>query len=212
MRRWREKGALNWEIDVSLTRVFLALTCYLISPTVQNPFFTHLEKLEESLATLEVATVLLIFLFYLVVVIFLLSRYSTPSINDKVESHSEPFALQRRAEARERQRPSSIEPEKAVESVALRLTSLKPEPFSLECKKAAQSKDEPLSSVTAATTSTELLEKPTKEQLAALKQKLGIDKGSLQFKDGSVYVVTSDRETKKHVWKWLGRWRDLAVY
>jgi len=84
--------------------------------------------------------------------------------------------------------------------------SEKPELFSFEewIKKAAQSKDEPLSSVSA-----ELLEKPMKKQLAALKEKLGIKRGCVTYKDGSVYLVTS--EEKKHVWRKLGRWRDLAT-
>lgn len=56
----------------------------------------------------------------------------------------------------------------------------------------------------------ERLEKPTKEQLSALKQKLAIEKGSLQFKGGSVYLVISNKDSNKHVWKRLGRWKDLA--
>lgn len=54
------------------------------------------------------------------------------------------------------------------------------------------------------------LEKPTKEQLAALKLLFGIEKGSLQFKDGSIYLVTSNKDSKKHEWRRLGRWEDLA--
>lgn len=70
---------------------------------------------------------------------------------------------------------------------------------------------EPASLDAAAPLESPQLEKPTKEQLTALKQRLHIDKGSLQFKDGSVYLVTSNKETMKHEWKRLGRWRDLAV-
>jgi len=51
-------------------------------------------------------------------------------------------------------------------------------------------------------------EKPTKEQLAFLKEILNIGKGNLQFKDGSIYNVIA--EGKKRVWRKVGRWRDLV--
>jgi len=51
--------------------------------------------------------------------------------------------------------------------------------------------------------------RPTREQLETLKQKLGVQRGSLQFKDGSVYHV--EAEGKKRVWKRLGRWSELAT-
>lgn len=76
---------------------------------------------------------------------------------------------------------------------------------------APSSKDSFTTSLDAAAPLESPQEKPTKEQLTALKQTLHIDKGSLQFKDGSVYIVTSNKENMKHEWKRLGRWRDLAV-
>ena len=53
------------------------------------------------------------------------------------------------------------------------------------------------------------LEKPSKQQLAKLKTALGLTAGSLQYKKGSVYLVTYDASSKKHIWKRLGPWLEL---
>lgn len=51
---------------------------------------------------------------------------------------------------------------------------------------------------------------PTKQDLEALKSKLGIEKGSLQLKSGAVYHVTYDADVRKHRWKRLGSYEELA--
>lgn len=53
---------------------------------------------------------------------------------------------------------------------------------------------------------------PTKEELDELKIQLGIDKGSLQFKSGSVYHVTYDANVRKHRWKRLGAYEELREF
>lgn len=47
---------------------------------------------------------------------------------------------------------------------------------------------------------------PTREELQQLKEMLGIEKGSLQYKrrGAGIYLVTYERG--KHVWKYLGSW------
>ena len=52
-------------------------------------------------------------------------------------------------------------------------------------------------------------EDPTREELDELKAQLGIEKGSLQFKSGSVYHVVYDSAVRKHRWKRLGYYEEL---
>ena len=59
------------------------------------------------------------------------------------------------------------------------------------------------------------LNRPSREDLEALKKALGLEKGSLQYKrkGDAVYHVTYDRGSKRHKWKRLGSWKELkAVY
>jgi len=51
---------------------------------------------------------------------------------------------------------------------------------------------------------------PTKEELDELKAQLGIEKGSLQFKSGSVYHVVYDSAVRKHRRKRLGSYEELT--
>ena len=57
------------------------------------------------------------------------------------------------------------------------------------------------------------LNKPSREELEALKRVLGLEKGSLQYKrkGDAVYLVTYDPETKGHKWKKLGSWSELKA-
>lgn len=55
----------------------------------------------------------------------------------------------------------------------------------------------------------EIVDPPTREQLQALKEVLGLENGSLQFKSrgAGVYLVTY--EDGKHVWRHIGLWIQL---